>query len=452
MADPWVAAAAVAANALALAGLAAFVTRANVNAPWSSVETAARFIAASAVACAIGSLLFSIWFAVSGELRPGDLPAAVIRLGFAQLTGILTIAPLVLWCLAPREAGAWRAWRSRTAAGQFAALALLWGGLLMLTPDYQLRYFYLLLIPVIWIALRWSWPGALTAVLALHLGLVAAVDLRVQTPRFIDLQVLMLALALVAIVLGMTVRERGEAVRGAQERDAALARAQRSAMAGGLSSALAHELNQPITALVSYLRSAQILLGQDGFDARQVRDAVSKAADEALRTSAVLRRLRDFYQDREVRREPVALDETCAAAVAALEERARRDGIRVTLDLATAGASVLADRTHLTIVLFNLLSNAADAVMVREPARREIRVSSGTSGGAAHVVIEDSGEGVDAALAERLFEPFRTTKSDGMGLGLAISRELAGRFGAELRASRSPRLGGASFTLYLELA
>lgn len=449
--DAGTAAIAISLNTLALAGLAAFVARSGLVPPWTSVDGASRFIGACAVASGIGALGFTLTFAASGPLAADDLPAATFRLGFAQLTGILTVAPLLLWLReAPPRGALLRAWRSRLALLQAVALALMIAVLLFLAPAWQLRFFYLLLIPVVWIALRWGWAAALAAVLTTHLVLVGAVKLQLHTPRFIDLQVLMLALALVATVLGMAVKERAEALRRAQERDAALARGLRVAMAGGLASALAHELNQPITALVSYLRSAQILATTPAADPLLLQATVSKAADEALRTSAVLRRLRDFYQDREVRRESVALDDACASVAATLEARLRRDGTHLTLALSARGVTVGADRTHLEIVLFNLLSNAADAVASRPEGPREILLRTQVVGAAAQVSVEDSGGGISADLADRLFEPFVTSKNDGMGLGLAISRELTRRFGGELHVTRSAALGGAAFTLYLE--
>lgn len=449
---PGLATLAILLNSLALAGLAAFVRRAALAPPWNAVEVSGRFISACAVACGSGAFAFCLTFALGGSIAIDDLLTATFRLGFAQLTGILTMAPLMLALLARPSLDALptRAWKSRIAFIQMTTLALLLATLLTLAPAWQLRFFYLLLIPIVWIALRWTWLAALAAVLVIHLALVGAVKLQLHTPRFIDLQVLMLTLALVAIVLGMAVQDRLDATRRAQERDAALSRGLRVAMANGLASALAHELNQPITALVSYLRSVQILATASTPDVPLLQLTVSKAVEEALRTSAILRRLRDFYRNREIRREIVVLDTTCANVAATLEPRLRASGARLTLQLAASRVTVTADRTHLEIVLFNLLSNALDAVTAAHVRPREMLLCTRVVGAAVQVSIEDSGQGVADELAARLFEPFVTSKRDGMGLGLSISRELTRQFGGELHVTRSAALGGAAFTLYLE--
>ncbi|MFO1425896.1 MAG: MASE1 domain-containing protein [Steroidobacteraceae bacterium] len=247
-----------------------------------------------------------------------------------------------------------------------------------------------------------------------------------------------------AIVRDATGRRRAEAQL--RERDTALARAMRFAVAGELASALAHELKQPITALASYLRAAQIMAAPGAGDER-LAVTLDKAVSEAERAGAVLQRLRNFYLGGPGRSTRFSLAEMCGSIAHSLDERLAANEVTLVIDIDAGLPAVETSATHLEIVLQNLLANAIDAVCTQGAARRRIELRARAADGAIVIEVEDSGPGVAPEGLPRLFEPLNTTKPDGMGLGLAISRSLLSAQGGELSYRRGGRLGGAAFVV-----
>jgi two-component system sensor kinase FixL len=226
--------------------------------------------------------------------------------------------------------------------------------------------------------------------------------------------------------------ERETAAAQLRERDTALARAMRFAVAGELATALTHELNQPITALVSYLRAVEILsMSAESSDPR-LKDTVHKAMREAMRASDVLRRLRDFYRTGTAQLGELDVASTVDEVVSSFRERAARLRVVTSVDLGALPRTT-ADRTQLQMVLHNLVANALD-VLAKAPAeRRRLAITGRVANGTLSIAVTDTGTGVSADVADQLFEPFVTDKPDGMGLGLAISRSLMRSQGGELR-------------------
>jgi two-component system sensor kinase FixL len=237
------------------------------------------------------------------------------------------------------------------------------------------------------------------------------------------------------LLLVRDVSEREQAQAQLRERDTALARAMRFALAGELATALTHELNQPITALVSYLRAVEILSRPlDSRDAR-LAETLGKANREAMRAADVLKRLRDFYVTGAVRPSAVELPALVDEVLASFAERAARQGVELRRDLGDVG-TVTTDRLQLQMTLHNLIGNALDATAGVERVRW-VRVAADCADGRLRIAVEDSGRGIGADVAQNLFEPFVTDKADGMGLGLAISRSLMKSQGGDLRLEHS---------------
>jgi two-component system sensor kinase FixL len=235
-----------------------------------------------------------------------------------------------------------------------------------------------------------------------------------------------------------------------RERDSALSRAMRFALAGELATALTHELNQPITALVSYLKAVDIMAGDLENRDPRVSETLHKAIREALRASDVLKRLRDFYRGSVVNVTAIDIRGLITEVLSSFEDRAAGLGVRITTDIAVT-QDVYSDRTQLQMVLHNLVGNALDAVAEVAPGNRSVHVTVATEGERLRVSVDDSGRGVLLDVRKQLFEPFVTSKVDGMGLGLAISRSLLRSQGGELRLEESGTTG-ARFLVDLPLA
>jgi two-component system sensor kinase FixL len=221
---------------------------------------------------------------------------------------------------------------------------------------------------------------------------------------------------------------------------------------GEMASTLAHEINQPLTAINNYLRGCRRLLETlEGEPAGTLRDAVGKAAEQALRAGEIIRRLREFVARGDSERRIESLSKLVEDASTLALIGAKEAGITVSFRLDPAADRVLADRIQVQQVLVNLIRNAID-VLTETPGRREVEVST-TSGadGMAQVSIADSGNGLAPEVAAHLFQPFVTTKQKGMGLGLSICRTIVEAHGGRIWVDARPG-GGTIFRFTLRMA
>jgi two-component system sensor kinase FixL len=233
-----------------------------------------------------------------------------------------------------------------------------------------------------------------------------------------------------------------------QEHETRLAHALRVNAMGELASGIAHELTQPLTALLSQSQAAQRLASADGPDPTLLPMALAANVREAKRAGAMLKRMRDYISKRE--QKPVLAD--LNPIVADIAELVRADlerrRIGLVLDLATPSPQAVVDSIEMEQVLHNLIRNAADALQDADTASRTIRIETIMSENGAIIRVTDTGPGIDADTLPRLFEPFFTTKPDGMGLGLALCASLIERIGGHIDA-RNQTSGGAIFTIAL---
>ncbi|HWF01247.1 MAG TPA: PAS domain S-box protein [Caulobacteraceae bacterium] len=243
--------------------------------------------------------------------------------------------------------------------------------------------------------------------------------------------------------------ERQEAAARLQELQAELVHISRLSAMGEMASTLAHELNQPLTAVGAYLQGAARLIASGAPAQGQIAVAVDKAADQALRAGEIISRLRDFVARGEAEPRIEVLARLVEEASALALVGAKPFAVRVTYRFESGGARVLADRVQIQQVVLNLIRNALDAM--EAAPRRELLVETAVEADIARVSVIDTGPGVAPDMVERLFQPFATTKADGMGVGLSISRTIIEAHGGRLWAEPNPD-GGAIFAFTLPLA
>jgi len=215
---------------------------------------------------------------------------------------------------------------------------------------------------------------------------------------------------------------------------------------GTMASTLAHELNQPLTAITNYLEAARDLLARPERDARlnsMVLEAVEESAKEALRAGHVVRRLRDFVARGDVEKHVEDLSHLIDEASRLALIGAREQGVRAIFNLDPAASSVLVDRIQIQQVVVNLVRNAIDALSQSEV--RDITISSANDArDMVRVSVADTGPGIDPAITPLLFEAFASTKESGMGLGLSICRTIVEAHGGRIWAEARPG-GGTIF-------
>jgi two-component system, LuxR family, sensor kinase FixL len=244
---------------------------------------------------------------------------------------------------------------------------------------------------------------------------------------------------------------------------------------GTLATSLAHELNQPLTAIANYVETARDMLEQnvenidairkvldrpietasvDAPETREllennaetiaiVREALDECAAQSVRAGQIVRRLRDFISRGESERRIESLQRLITEASALSLVGAGDQNIEVDVRLDPTADDVLVDRIQIQQVLLNLIRNAIEA-MTESPVRRLLIYSEREAGGLIRITVADSGHGIGEDVAKRLFEPFQSTKSAGMGLGLSISATIVAAHGGRIWAEPS-KLGGTAF-------
>ena len=245
--------------------------------------------------------------------------------------------------------------------------------------------------------------------------------------------------------------ERQQSAQRMQDLQAELIFMSRFTALGEMASTLAHELNQPLTAVASYLNGARRLLdaGKPG-DAATARAAIDNAAAQALRAGEIIKRLREFVSRGESEREIENLGKLIEEAGALALVGAKETGARVSFHLDPQAHYVLADKIQIQQVLLNLIRNAIEAM--QETPRRELTISTSLlDPDTIEIVVADTGPGLAPEVMAKLFQPFVTTKRHGMGVGLSISRTIVEAHGGRLSAEANPG-GGTIFRLTLKNA
>ena len=239
--------------------------------------------------------------------------------------------------------------------------------------------------------------------------------------------------------------ERQQTLLRLQALQSELAHVGRVSEMGTLASSLAHELNQPLTAVSSYCESARDLLADDPDPETlaMIREAMDEAAKQAVRAGQIVRRLRDFMSHGETERRVERLQRLINEANALALVGSREHGIDVQLSLDPQADLVFVDRIQVQQVLVNLIRNAIDAMM-DSPTRCLSISTAGGRDGFVEVTIEDTGSGIADSVAPQLFQPFVTSKPSGMGIGLSICRTIVDAHGGRIWCEPG-RNGGTAF-------
>ncbi len=367
----------------------------------------------------------ALW--ASGLLADTTWFDALVRFWIGDCVGIIVALPLFWWL------------QDKGRRTFFGATVLRWEtvgylGLTALTvwiafvpgASVHFRYFYVLFLPVVWVATRHGLAGASVAIGAIQAGVVVAIfDAGYPTPVVYDLQAVLIAIAITGLLLGATVDERTRL-------DEELRVSLKLAAAGRMAGAMAHELNQPLTALLAYAASARRAVASP----ERMADVLDGLEREARRSGEVVRRMRDFFRIGAIELRPLRVDALLAELVEAQRPRAHARGIEIAASLPESPA-VLADRLQLEIVMRNLFANAFEALAgIDGPRRLEVSLQAQPDWVA--VTVRDSGPGISPQVFPRLFEPLASGSPAGMGMGLVICRSIVEAHGERLWVEPGP--------------
>lgn len=241
--------------------------------------------------------------------------------------------------------------------------------------------------------------------------------------------------------LTLEAKERARADMRAQELLLELLHASRLSAAGQMAGALAHEINQPLTAFTNTVNAGRRMMASGNYKVETVREILDEAADQALRGGEIIRRLREFVTRGETEMRIENLPDLIRQASDLAAVGTGASGVRVRLSFDPRAEAVLGNRIQLQQVMLNLIRNAHEALV--ESERRELDVSTTQlDDGTVEIAVADRGPGLPDEVVDHLFEPFQTTKSHGMGLGLSICRTIVEAHGGKLRYE--PNVGGGA--------
>jgi two-component system sensor kinase FixL len=383
-------------------------------------------------------------------LPPAMFHPSVWHFFIGDLTGIVGLLPALL-----TAAQAWQRWKEMPAAtrvldiGVFAlslgiALALVFG----VARSKELQFFYLLLLPVVWIGVRNGLAWSAMAILLEQLALIATVALRdYPAADFLAYQMLSLAVAGTGLLLGAVVTERQRAELQLRQWQAELYRSARLTTAGALGAAVVHEISQPLATVATYAHVCRRLLARHPPDLGLIGQTVAKVESEVRRTGEIVERMRDLWSKGEPRWSRLDLAEVTRKVAGALDDMARETGVTLRVE-AQPLPPIAADRVQLEQVLVNLLRNAIEAAAEGSAAEKLVSVALARRDDKVELAVADNGRGVAPDIAERLFAPFETSKPRGMGIGLTLSREIVEAHRGQLWRDPTAAVG-ARFVLRL---
>ncbi len=419
------------------------------------LQSAAGFTLALAVMVAsalLSALTYSAALVLGGKLGAETFLAAVRTSWVGDVNGIITWLPLMLIIAGgPYELGRAIAQRAGLLLLQAIAMFATFWLVFAEAGTLHLNLFYLLFVPIVWIALQWGVGVTSLALSALQLGVALWVAPASTPESFIAVQLLMVALAATGQFLAITVSERLRTLKTVQTQGEQLAQLRQQHAVTELSAAIAHELNNPLGALLNYVSSANILLKLPETPRAQMQDTLEKAVGEAARSIEVLKKLRAYFRTGAARRHPLAPRSAAAEAIAQIRSGARYGSVRLGLTAAPDLPDILADPLQLSVILQNLIGNALESAANSVAEQGKVSVNIRGEGDEVVFQIDDNGPGVPEHVRDELFHSVHSSKPDGMGLGLAICRSLVGANHGRIWLAASSA-AGASFAFSIPAA
>jgi two-component system sensor kinase FixL len=401
-------------------------------------------LAAGTLGAASVALLLSLLLIADAQLDLADVLVAAGPLLVGDVIGIAVTTPLMLRLIlrTPRlSLRTLRALAPEIALYVAAVTLSLW--LILGTESAGgFKFFYLFFLPVVVAAVRYGLDGACFGLALTQLGLVGLLHRHGYDANvFTEFQILMLVLTATGLTVGVVVTERREAdlvVRDVEARlrakEAEAAQAARFNLVSGMASALAHEINQPMTAARALGRAAQQLLRMPNADPARADGNLTTMIAQIDHAAGVVRRMRDFLRRGQPHVSTLDLKGVIEEALILVQADADARNIRIACDASTDLPPVHADRIQVQQVLLNLVRNAMDALAGTDRRDGSIRITATRCDAPARIeiAVADNGPGIDAALADRLFEPLTTSKQDGLGLGLSICASIVQSHGGRI--------------------
>jgi two-component system, LuxR family, sensor kinase FixL len=379
-----------------------------------------------------------------GFVTESNLGHVFVRAFVGDLIGVMVFTPFLLTAFTRRQ---FPAFSLELCALMLITLAAIWG-ILSLNQPLRFQLFYALFLPIVWIAVRFGLPGAAAGLVITQIGLIVSIELTNQSAGdVVAYQALMVILTMTGLAVGVLVTEQGRTQNQLRLHQDALHRASRAATMGEFAATVAHEINQPLTAIGNYARLAKLAAERSPPDLEAAAKASGEAIAQVERAGEVVNRLRDFISIGRVETQSVAVSTLVDEALSIFRPELDRRGIVCATQLERDLPPVPADALQVEQVILNLVRNAAEALTNAGRNDGRIVIEAIRSEQMITISVIDNGPGLDPDLAMQPITPFATTKRDGLGLGLSLSRSIIEAHGGELHIEGTSSGVRASFTL-----
>ena len=447
-------------------GTAATVTRRvlHLDAGLYHLRDLIMLLASGIAAALVTSALVALLLLLDHRIELGNVLTAATPLLLGDIIGIAVMTPLTLRLVMLAQGRGSLSGYSRPIAFEVAIYAALSCAALYIIIGGQsgsgLRYFYLLFVPVVLAAVRHGFDGACAALAVTQFALVGLMHYFGYDARsFTDMQTLMLVLTGTGLIVGAVVSERqsADALRRLaeerlREKEAESGRAARFSLVSGMASALAHEINQPMTAARALARSAQHIIENPSPDLPRAGTNIANAIAQIDHASGVMRRMREFMRRGRPHVSSFDLADMLDDTLILARPDATARGVEIIPAIPDDLPMAHGDRIQIEQVVLNLIRNATEAISGAGQKNGTIRISGRRLSDPARieVSVRDNGPGIPVHLAERMFEPLTTSKTEGLGLGLSISQGIVESHGGQIWLHASAP-GGTEFRFTLPL-
>lgn len=416
------------------------------------------------LAAALTSIVVTGAFILSDNISLADVPFVSTPLLIGELIGVGVVTPLVLRWPKIRAGLFEQKPRLSNLSAPIIAIAtgVLIGLVLQTFPTVGTSYFYLLFLPVITVALIYGIDGACMTLACVQVAFVADAIMSNSSSDerlFTVYQSGMIVLTATALLIGSIVTERDAAARAAADADERLKEAERGAaradrfhLVSGMTSTLAHEISQPLTAARALARTAAVRSEQEStVDLARLQDNLRGVVQSIDTAGEILRRMREFLKRGEPEKSRADMRDIIADALALLRPLVAQQGVVIEPPRFSGPMQLQCDRIQIQQIVMNLVANSIDAISSTGRTDGRIRIAAtATTGNPARieVLVQDNGSGIDPSASERLFEPLFTSRADGLGLGLAVCANIAQAHAGRIWLERSTP-GDTEFRFWL---
>jgi two-component system sensor kinase FixL len=411
----------------------------------SSIRDLILLMLVAVASAAFVALSYVAVTTVAGLLPVSEFAAAALRYWVGDVIGIVVFAPFALVALTRRRAPRLSVETLLQLTAIIGALALVFG----YAKEQQFQLFYVLFLPIVWIAVRAGSEGVIVGILVTQLGLIfGVIFLPGNGYDMTALQALMLVLATTGLIAGELVTERRRTESQLRLQQDSLSRLARLGSMGELAAAVAHELNQPLMAAGTYTRLVDDAIRSGTADAAMVAETAKKAAAQVERAAEVVRRLRALVRLDRGSRGPYSVERIVNETLALCQPDLDRIHANARAVFASGLPLVVVDILQIEQALLNLLHNSIEAIGEAGNIHGSITVEALAAGAEfVEIRVSDSGPGFSANRLDNPFLPFSSTKAEGLGFGLPLCKSIIEAHGGRLWLDGNARGAAVHFTL-----